>query len=134
MSLKNFNDWVTKLNLLDFSSVEKENKIIQITDLNRFIECYDPSLEIIDCINYDFCIIGKNNLEKEVILTDISNVNNTIEKSRNKNKESWFVLVNDKLDAALKSIIKNIEDHQINKNYDKVFVFNFFQSSIYEIK
>ena len=54
MSVKNFNHWVNKLNLLDFSATEKEDKIIQITDLNRFIQCYDPTLEIVDCIHNDF--------------------------------------------------------------------------------
>ena len=37
-----------------------ELKIIQITDLNRFIQCYDPTLEIVDCIHHDFCNIEKN--------------------------------------------------------------------------
>lgn len=133
MSLKIFNHWVTKLNHLDFSLTEKENKIIQISDLSHFIECYDPSLEIVDCITHDFCIIEKNKLEKEVTLIDISNINK-IKKTSIKNKESWFVLVNDKLGTALKSIIKTIEEHKINKNYDRVFVLNFFQSSIHEIK
>ncbi|MDM1137186.1 hypothetical protein ACTS9K_07465 [Empedobacter sp. ULE_I145] len=134
MSVKNFNHWVNKLNLLDFSATEKEDKIIQITDLNRFIQCYDPTLEIVDCIHHDFCIIEKNELIKEVKLMDISNLINNETISINRNKESWFVLVNDKLDTTLKSILKTIEEHNISKIYDKVFVFNFFQSSIHEIK
>lgn len=134
MSVKNFNYWINKLNLLDFSSTEKEDKIIQITDVNRFIQCYDPTLKIVDCIHHDFCIIEKNEIIKEVTLMDISNLKNNVTNSINKNKESWFVLVNDKLDITLKSILKTLEEQNISKIYDKVFIFNFFQPSIHEIK
>ncbi|WP_313386282.1 hypothetical protein [Chishuiella sp.] len=138
MGLNNFDYWSKQIVNSNFSYSIEEEKIVRAVDLDRFIDCYDPSIRIMDCVNNDVCIVKDKSVMKEVTLLDLKNVEINDEKTFNldhqKNNESWIVFVNDKFDFVLNEATHFIESNNLLKIYDKIFLFNFFQSTIKELK
>ncbi len=119
---------------------QQEIKIIQLTDLIRFVESYNPSIEIIG-YSHSLNIVSDENIRKGILFYDYKLLQHPlffssffshsyleILKIQNNVHELWFVFVDDNLNAECQNIEKFIKENNVAEMYDKVFLFDFFES------
>ncbi|MEL1242097.1 hypothetical protein [Flavobacterium flavipallidum] len=130
-----------------FTEEELEEKIIQVFDLCHFIKTYKQSLNIIG-YSHPINLIEEDGVKKGIYFCDLlyntrysfdrwfyqqSNLKDIINLLNI--KELWFVLVvKSFFDDDLIDSQEFIERNKINSLYDKVFYFNFSQSTIKILK
>lgn len=124
---------------------QQETKIIQLTDLIRFIESYKPSIEILD-YSQSLNVIKDENIRKGILFYDRKLLKNPskfspfltqsyidILKTQNNVQELWFVFVEDRLNTSDYDIKKYIQQNNLTEIFDKVFVFDFFDSQVTQL-
>lgn len=119
---------------------QQEEKVIQLIDLHHFIECFDPEIKILSYIRHPISIIEQSGIKKGIVFYDLKNTSfpdcNDSEEFKRQNglSELWFVFVEETFvtDTALHTdcIIEN----SLDIFYDRIFLFNFFQSLIHSLK
>jgi hypothetical protein len=142
MELNAFQELTEKITLECFymSDSQQEEKIIQLIDLHHFVECYNQSLKVIDYVNNPVNIIEENGIKKGILFYDLkfSSALNVYEsekfKKENELQELWFVFVEENTQTLHSQYSDFIIENAIEIFYDKIFVFNFFQSIITSIK
>lgn len=126
---------------------QREQKMIQVFDLCRFIEAYNNPIKIID-YTYKINVVEEEGIRKGIYFCDlVYNTKYVFDKwpykpnnlkrmrSNLKVKELWFVSVVEKLAADnLSDSREFVEKHHVGNIYDKIFHFNFSQSSIKILK
>lgn len=142
MELNAFQELTEKITLECFymSDSQQEEKIIQLIDLHHFVECYNQSLKVIDYVNNPVNIIEENGIKKGILFYDLkfSSALNVYEsekfKRENELQELWFVFVEENTQTLHSQYSDFIIENAIEIFYDKIFVFNFFQSIITSLK
>ena len=119
---------------------QQEEKIIQLIDLHHFIECYNEYILVIDCIRYPINIIEENGIRKGILFFDLKysssqdiNQSNIFKEQYNLT-ELWFVFVEEDVSTCKKTYTDFITEEGLEIFYDKIFLFNFFQSAIHPLK
>lgn len=123
---------------------EKEERIIQITDLKHFTECYDSEMKIIDCTSNKINIVEYQNQKIGILFCELKKVNDTLSyyetfydichTTKSKTEELWFVFVEENSTSNFRQFIDFIEEHKLSSLFDKIFLFQFFQSVINQLK
>lgn len=142
MELNAFQELTEKITLECFymSDSQQEEKIIQLIDLHHFVECYNQSLKVIDYVNNPVNIIEENGIKKGILFYDLkfSSALNVYEsekfKRENELQELWFVFVEENTQTLHSQYSDFIIENAVEIFYDKIFVFNFFQSIITSLK
>ncbi|KQT35762.1 hypothetical protein ASG22_01710 [Chryseobacterium sp. Leaf405] len=142
MELSAFQELSEKITLECFymSDSQQEEKIIQLIDLHHFVECYNQSLKVIDYVNNPVNIIEENGIKKGILFYDLkfSSALNPYEsdtfKKENNLQELWFVFVEEDTKTLHSQHSDFITENALEIFFDKIFVFNFFQSLITSLK
>lgn len=119
---------------------QQEEKVIQLIDLHHFIESYNQSLKVIDYIHHPINIIEENGVKKGILFYDMkhSHALDIYESELFKNhyqiQELWFVFVEEENISKTEKYVDFIQINAIETFYDRIFMFNFFQSTINAIK
>lgn len=119
---------------------QQEEKVIQLIDLHHFIESYNQSLKVIDYIHHPINIIEENGVKKGILFYDMkhSHALDIYESELFKNhyhlQELWFVFVEEESVSQVEKYVNFIQLNAIETFYDRIFMFNFFQSTINTIK
>lgn len=115
---------------------QQEEKVIQLIDLHHFIECFDSTIEILSYIHHPINIIKHNGSTKGILFYDrnhctLPDCNASEEfKKRNGLSELWFVFVEEGAVTDTAHHLDCIIENGLDIFYDKIFLFNFFQSVI----
>lgn len=119
---------------------QQEEKIIQLIDLHHFLECYHSYIKILSYIHHPINIVDEDGIRKGILFYDLKHSTlfdpNTFKEFKRCNglKEIWFVFVEeDPINDTFRHndfIIKN----DVEAFSDKIFLFNFFQSVIHQLK
>ena len=119
---------------------QQEEKIIQLIDLHHFIESYNQSLKVIDYIHHPINIIEENGVKKGILFYDMKHSHaldifeSELFKNHHQIQELWFVFVEEESISQVEKYINFIQLNAIETFYDRIFMFNFFQSTINAIK
>ncbi|AYN02040.1 hypothetical protein [Chryseobacterium sp. 3008163] len=119
---------------------QQEEKVIQLIDLHHFIESYNQSLKVIDYIHHPINIIEENRVKKGILFYDMKHSHaldiyeSELFKNHHQIKELWFVFVEEESVSQVEKYINFIQLNAIETFYDRIFMFNFFQSTINAIK
>lgn len=123
---------------------EKEEKIIQISDLKRFTECYDSNIKIIDCINSKVNIVEINKERLGILFYEFKKIIDPLvfyetfydisHSGKSDNKELWFVFVEENSITNSGQFIDFIQEHKLSPLFDKIFLFQFSQAVIHQLK
>lgn len=119
---------------------QQEEKVIQLIDLHHFIESYNQSLKVIDYIHHPINIIEENGVKKGILFYDMRHSHaldiyeSELFKSHHQIQELWFVFVEEENVSKAEKYIDFIQLNAIETFYDRIFMFNFFQSTINAIK
>ncbi|MFN1215934.1 hypothetical protein ACKW6Q_03000 [Chryseobacterium kwangjuense] len=115
---------------------QQEEKVIQLIDLHHFVECYGSSIKILSYIHHPINIIIENGVKKGILFYDLKHSAlfdwNAFEEFKRHNhlKEVWFVFVEEDPVSDTVRHTDFIIENSIEIFYDKIFLFNFFQSII----
>lgn len=118
---------------------QQEEKVIQLIDLHHFIECFDSTIKILSYIHHPINIVEQNGSRKGILFYDRNHSTlpdcNTSEefKKRNGLSELWFVFVEEGIVTNTEHHLDCIIENGLDIFYDKIFIFNFFQSAIYPL-
>ncbi|MCX8534023.1 hypothetical protein [Chryseobacterium luquanense] len=119
---------------------QQEEKVIQLIDLHHFIESYNQSLKVIDYIHHPINIIEENGVKKGILFYDMKHSHaldiyeSELFRNHHQIQELWFVFVEEESVSQVEKYINFIQMNAINTFYDRIFMFNFFQSTINAIK
>jgi hypothetical protein len=119
---------------------QQEEKVIQLIDLHHFIESYNQSLKVIDYIHHPINIIEENGVKKGILFYDMKHSHaldiyeSELFKNHHQIQELWFVFVEEENISKAEKYIDFIQLNAIETFYDRIFMFNFFQSTIDAIK
>ncbi|MBD3906165.1 hypothetical protein NAL32_10410 [Chryseobacterium sp. Ch-15] len=119
---------------------QQEEKVIQLIDLHHFIESYNQSLKVIDYIHHPINIIDDNGVQKGILFYDMKHSHaldiyeSELFKSHHQIQELWFVFVEEENVSQAEKYMDFIQLNAIDTFYDRIFMFNFFQSTINVIK
>lgn len=119
---------------------QQEEKVIQLIDLHHFIASYNESLKVIDYIHHPINIIEENGVKKGVLFYDMKHSHaldiyeSELFKSHHQIQELWFVFVEEENASKAEKYMDFIQLNAIDTFYDRIFMFNFFQSTINAIK
>lgn len=119
---------------------QQEEKVIQLIDLHHFIESYNQSLKVIDYIHHPINIIEENRVKKGILFYDMKHSHaldiyeSELFKNHHQIQELWFVFVEEDSVSQVEKYINFIQLNAIDTFYDRIFMFNFFQSTINTIK
>ncbi|REC40311.1 hypothetical protein [Chryseobacterium sp. 5_R23647] len=119
---------------------QQEEKVIQLIDLHHFIESYNQSLKVIDYIHHPINIIEENGVKKGILFYDMKHSHaldiyeSELFKNHHQIQELWFVFVEEENVSKAEKYIDFIQLNAIETFYDRIFMFNFFQSTIDAIK
>ncbi|MFC0426477.1 hypothetical protein [Chryseobacterium scophthalmum] len=119
---------------------QQEEKVIQLIDLHHFIASYNESLKVIDYIHHPINIIEENGVKKGVLFYDMKHSHaldiyeSELFKSHHQIQELWFVFVEEENVSKAEKYMDFIQLNAIETFYDRIFMFNFFQSTINAIK
>jgi hypothetical protein len=119
---------------------QQEEKVIQLIDLHHFIESYNQSLKVIDYIHHPINIIEENGVKKGILFYDMKHSHaldiyeSELFKNHHQIQELWFVFVEEESVSQVEKYINFIQLNAIETFYDRIFMFNFFQSTINAIK
>ena len=107
---------------------EKEEKIIQI------IDCTTNKINIIEYKNERIGILFCE-LKKVVDpLPFYETFYDIFHSEKSDNRELWFVFVEENSMVNFKQFVDFIEEHKLSSLFDKIFLFQFFQSVIHQLK
>lgn len=125
---------------------QQEDKIIQLVDLARFIECYKSSIDIVDYMHHEINVVDDNGIKKGIFFYDFkkpstgsrdASLHNqfALEAFREYTRvnELWFVFVA-RFTTDLRPFIDCIAKNKIDVFYDRIFLFDFFQPAVHELK
>ncbi|MDN3692718.1 hypothetical protein QWZ06_10715 [Chryseobacterium tructae] len=119
---------------------QQEEKVIQLIDLHHFIECFDQNITILNYIQHSLNIIEHNGTKKGIFFYDLKHSSfldcNTSEefKRRYGLSEIWFVFVEEDTVTSIGHHTNFIIENSLEIFYDRIFLFQFFQSSIQLLK
>ncbi|VXB66963.1 MULTISPECIES: hypothetical protein [Chryseobacterium] len=119
---------------------QQEEKVIQLIDLHHFIASYNESLKVIDYIHHPINIIEENGVKKGILFYDMKHSHaldiyeSELFKSHHQIQELWFVFVEEENVSKAEKYMDFIQLNAIETFYDRIFMFNFFQSTINVIK
>ncbi|HEX7869283.1 MAG TPA: hypothetical protein VF455_04140 [Chryseobacterium sp.] len=119
---------------------QQEEKVIQLIDLHHFIESYNQSLKVIEYIHHPINIIEENGVKKGILFYDMKHSHaldiyeSELFKNHHQIKELWFVFVEEENVSKAEKYVNFIQLNAIETFYDRIFMFNFFQSTINAIK
>lgn len=119
---------------------QQEEKVIQLIDLHHFIESYNQSLKVIDYIHHPINIIEENGVKKGILFYDMKHSHaldiyeSELFKNHHQIQELWFVFVEEENVSKAEKYMDFIQLNAIDTFYDRIFMFNFFQSTINTIK
>ncbi|WP_404986522.1 hypothetical protein ACI513_05475 [Chryseobacterium sp. M5] len=119
---------------------QQEEKVIQLIDLHHFIASYNESLKVIDYIHHPINIIEENGVKKGVLFYDMKHSHaldiyeSELFKDHHQIQELWFVFVEEENVSKAEKYMDFIQLNAIETFYDRIFMFNFFQSTINAIK
>ncbi|MBM7420766.1 MULTISPECIES: hypothetical protein [Chryseobacterium] len=119
---------------------QQEEKVIQLIDLHHFIASYNESLKVIDYIHHPINIIEENGVKKGVLFYDMKHSHaldiyeSELFKNHHQIQELWFVFVEEENISKAEKYMDFIQLNAIDTFYDRIFMFNFFQSTINTIK
>lgn len=119
---------------------QQEEKVIQLIDLHHFIASYNESLKVIDYIHHPINIIEENGVKKGVLFYDMKHSHaldiyeSELFKDHHQIQELWFVFVEEENISKAEKYMDFIQLNAIEAFYDRIFMFNFFQSTINAIK
>lgn len=119
---------------------QQEEKVIQLIDLHHFIASYNESLKVIDYIHHPINIIEENGVKKGILFYDMKHSHaldiyeSELFKSHHQIQELWFVFVEEENASKAEKYMDFIQLNAIETFYDRIFMFNFFQSTINAIK
>lgn len=119
---------------------QQEEKVIQLIDLHHFIASYNESLKVIDYIHHPINIIEENGVKKGVLFYDMKHSHaldiyeSELFKDHHQIQELWFVFVEEENASKAEKYMDLIQLNAIETFYDRIFMFNFFQSTINAIK
>lgn len=142
MELTIFQELTDRIDLECFymTPSQQEEKIIQIIDLHHFIESYNQSLKVIDYISHPINIIEDSGMKKGILFYDLKHsfpldllASEAFKKQHNL-QELWFVFVEEDHVDNFNRHINFLVENGIEFFYNRIFLFNFFQSIIYHLK
>lgn len=119
---------------------QQEEKVIQLIDLHHFIECYNPRIKIHKGIHHTINIIEENGNKKGVLFYDhkhsapLDLYDCEAFKKLHQLQEMWFVFVEEDTNNNPNRHIDFIIENSLEIFYDRIFLFNFFQSAINKLK
>lgn len=126
---------------------QQEERIIQAFDLCHFIHSYNSSLKILDCLHHKINLVEDRGHKKGIYFYDLIYNNRNyfdsvlynpfiIESFRNQSqvKELWFVVVEEGSGSDLKDSKEFVQRNNVPAIYDKIFHFNFTQSTVKILK
>jgi len=119
---------------------QQEEKVIQLIDLHHFIDSYNQSLKVIDYIHHPINIIEENGVKKGILFYDMKHSHaldiyeSELFKNHHQIQELWFVFVEEESISQVEKYVNFIQLNAIETFYDRIFMFNFFQSTINAIK
>ncbi len=119
---------------------QQEEKVIQLIDLHHFIESYNQSLQVVDYISHPINIIEDNGAKKGILFYDLKRsfpldmLAAESFKNQHKLQELWFVFVEEDHISNFSRHINFLVENGIEFFYNRIFMFNFFQSIIYPLK
>ena len=144
MKVESFLKIVEEIEHSCLSAEQQEEMITKVVDLSRFIQSYDPSIEIVSWMRYRVSIIRHSGASKGVIFCDhkdlfsastyYSNANLADLKKIEQLKDLWLVVISSCGTNNLRSFKKVINTQSLDKIYDKIFSLNFLQSEVQIIK
>lgn len=144
MKVESFLKIVEEIENSCLSAECREEMITKISDLSRFIQSYDPSIEVINWMVHHISIIRHSGVNKGVIFCDHtkrssansndSNANLINIKNQEGLQELWLVEISSCTSGELRSFINRIEDKSLDKIYDKIFSLDFLRSQVKIIK
>lgn len=115
---------------------QQEEKIIQLIDLHHFIECFNEPIKIINYFNSSVNIVEENGVRKGILFYELKystllrHAELEMFKKQNNLNELWFVFVEENTNTNFQCHFDFVLKKDIKIFYDKIFVFNFFQSAI----
>ena len=142
MELNVFQELTDQIDLECFymTPSQQEEKVIQVIDLHQFIESYHQSLTVIDYISHPINIIEEDNVRKGILFYDfkydlqLDLLTSVAFKAQNQLQELWFVFVEEIFVTDTTLHTDCIIENSLDIFYDRIFLFNFFQSMIYPLK
>lgn len=142
MELTVFQELTEQINLECFfmTDSQQEEKVIQVIDLHHFIESYNQSLKVIDYISHPINIIDDNGVKKGILFYDLKHtfplnlIASEAFKKQNHIDELWFVFVEEDHLTSFNKHIDFLVENGIELFYNRIFIFNFFQSAIHTLK
>ncbi|EJL75477.1 hypothetical protein PMI13_00486 [Chryseobacterium populi] len=142
MDLAVFQELTEKITLECFfmTDSQQEEKVIQLIDLHHFVECYNSKIKIFDYLHHSVNIVEDNGIKKGIFFYDLKHsmpldLNACEEfKKQHRLQELWFVFVEEEMVRDSNRHTDFIIENRIEVFYDKIFLFNFFQSVISTLK
>ncbi len=142
MELKVFQELTERIDLECFylTPSQQEEKVIQLIDLHHFVESYHDSLKVIDYINHPINIIEDNGVKKGILFYDLKHnfpldlLASEAFKRQFQLQELWFVFVEEDHIGNYNKHIDFLFENGIELFYNRIFTFNFFQSTIHSLK
>jgi len=144
MEVESFLKIVEEIEHSCLSAEQQEEMITKVADLSRFIQSYDPSIEIIHWLRCKVSIIRYSGVNTGVIFFDntqessasayYSNARLMDFKKREGLKELWLVVIGSCTYNDPGSFKKLSTDKSLDKIYDKIFTLDFLQSRVHIIK
>lgn len=144
MKVEHFLKIVEEIQNSCLSAEQQEEMITKVSDLSRFIQSYDPSIEVISWMRYRVSIMRHCGTNKGVVFCDhkglfsasahYSNASLTDLKKYEQLQELWLVIISNCGANNLGSFEKVINDKSLDKIYDKIFSLNFLQSHVQIIR
>ncbi len=142
MELTVFQELTEQINLECFymTDFQQEAKVIQLIDLHHFIASYNQRLKVIDYIHHPINIIDDNGVKKGVLFYDLKHdlplniMSSEGFKKQHKLQELWFVFVEEDNVNTYNKHVDFLSEYGIILFYNRIFIFNFFQSVIHTLK
>lgn len=144
MEVESFLKIVEEIEHSCLSAEQQEEMITKVADLSRFIQSYDPSIEIIHWMRCKVSIIRYSGTNTGVIFCDdtkqssanayYSNARLMDLKKREGLKELWLVVIGSCTSNDLRPFKNLSTDKSLDKIYDKIFSLDFLQSRVQIIK
>lgn len=122
------------------TELQQEEKVIQLIDLHHFVECFDSDINILHYIQHPINIIEQNGIKKGILFYSLKHSAfpdcNTCEefKRRHSLSELWFVFVEEETVPHTARHTDFIIENSLEIFYERIFLFQFFQSNIQKLK
>jgi len=145
MNMERFQKFLERIDP-GLSKDAKKDKIVQIADINRFVESYTTKLTLMGCMEYEINIVEQNGTKTGVLFCDLTQINKSsfnpilytpftsdfFREQTNVNT-FWFVFVEENQNTPFKQFSEFIKIHQLKEYYSKIFLFRYFESSIHQL-